>query len=61
MATNRNQTLAARSQNCPARYNRTFARSQWRKSFGDRDAFRHLRQPGREGSFRHYTGRTVRP
>ena len=38
-------------------YNRQFARKMWRKSFGDSFAFSHTRQPGRENSFRKFTGR----
>jgi hypothetical protein len=41
------------------KYNRTFARSQWRASFdNDSKAFRHSRKPGQTGSFRKFTGRT---
>jgi hypothetical protein len=39
-------------------YNRQFARSQWRKSFGDGQSFTFGgRQPGRDNSFRIFTGR----
>lgn len=39
-------------------YNKKFARSQWRKSFGgNRDQFRFLRHAGQSQSFRIFTGR----
>jgi hypothetical protein len=39
-------------------YCRSFARRQWRSTFPNRITFALERQPGRQGSFRHYTGRT---
>jgi len=39
-------------------YNRAYARRQWRSTFPDSNTFSQSRQPGRQGSFRHYTGRT---
>lgn len=58
MATNRNIALAEASSNTPARYNRTFARRVWRSTFGDGISFSSSRQAQREGSFRHFAGRT---
>jgi len=59
MATNRNESLAARSAGTPARYNRGLARKLWRQTFGSPAAFATTRQPGRANSFRSFTGRTV--
>lgn len=61
MATNRNEELTARSQASPARYNRCFARSQWRSQFGSRSAWRHGRQKDRDYSFRGFAGSTAGP
>jgi hypothetical protein len=61
MSTNRNTALAERSAAAPARYNRQFARSQWRQSFVDGDQFKTGRAPRQRGSFRHFTGRTANP
>lgn len=57
MATNRNNALAERSAATPPRYNRGLARQLWRATFGSSRAFATTRQPGRENSFRVFTGR----
>ena len=39
------------------KYNRQFARRQWRQSFNNPIVFATTRQPGRANSFRMFTGR----
>lgn len=57
MATNRNNTLAERSTQTPARFNRRFARALWRHTFESPIAFARSRQRGRDNSFALFTGR----
>jgi len=61
MATNSNLEIVARSAKTPAKYLRSFARRFWKSNFPNGISFSSDRQAQREGSFRHFTGRTVNP
>ena len=47
-------TPPAVSKPAPAKFDRAFARRQWRASFADKRAWRHQRQRGEDFSFRNF-------